>query len=131
MNCLVLLAQRTDRLRTELCKLIYDLAQKNKDTTPRVCSHPTHFIDDYQQLNNRFGFRRDRSIVQDYAPIDLLSGIEAVRTHQRTCPGCVCGNLGLDAHTVEKELERITREVRICVDCLEDRAGTAGCTHRD
>ncbi|KAJ4397955.1 hypothetical protein N0V85_006405 [Neurospora sp. IMI 360204] len=131
-KCWILLAERTGRVHSQLLELIYILGRRNEpDGNPTsVCPHPTHFIDDYQQLYKRFGFGRVRPTGDEYPPIDLLLGIEAVNKHERMCPGCVCGSRELHPQTVQKELERIKKEVRICLDCVENRAEMV-CSHLD
>lgn len=132
LNRSVLLIERTARLRSNLLELIYILGQEHEDDgkpTP-VCRHPWHSFDDYQQLYKRFGSGRVRPSGKGYPPIDLVLVIETVNKHERMCPGCVCGNRELDPQAVRERLERVKKEVRICVECVEKPVEMV-CSHLD
>ncbi|EGO54763.1 hypothetical protein NEUTE1DRAFT_50189 [Neurospora tetrasperma FGSC 2508] len=128
----ILLIERNARLRSNLLELIYILGQENEaDGKPTpACNHPWHSIDDYQQLYKRFGSGRVRPSSNGYPPIDLVLGIETVNKHERMCPGCVCGNRELEPQAVQEKLERVKKEVRICLECVEKPVELV-CSHLD
>ena len=129
----VLLAERRARLQYRLLGLINKLGRTKElgdNPIPTcVCEHPWHFSLDYHRLHKRFGFGSSVLIGEDYPPAHLRSWIMLVNTHERMCPGCVCGNQELGPAAASREVHKIDKEAKICMDCMENNAG-AVCSHR-